>query len=149
MITLLGSSMGFFSSAISDLVKLWCDSADRKHEITILKMQMAQQKHGYVQRLEEINVQANISESHTLYKTYNTGIGLGGCAQWHCGSCACLCVFLLYVSVKWTQLAVLLQSTTFFDALPTVWHEEYQAIFASIIGFYFGQRAMSKLQAGR
>ena len=146
MVTLFGSLIGFISSAIPDLVKLWRDFADRKHEITILKMQMAQQQRGHMQRLEKINAQADISESQALYKTYNTGIGWMDALNGAVRPVLAYAFFLLYISIKWAQLAVLLQSTTFFDALPAVWHEEDQAIFAGIISFYFVQRAMSKLR---
>lgn len=36
MITLLGSLLGFISAAFPDLLKIWRDAADRKHELTIL-----------------------------------------------------------------------------------------------------------------
>ena len=69
MLTLLGSLLGFLSSAFPDFLKLWRDHADRKHELAILQMQMKQQRQGHTHRLEEINVQADIAESRALYKT--------------------------------------------------------------------------------
>ncbi len=74
MITLLGSLLGFFSAAFPDMLKLFRDAQDRKHELKILEMQMEQQRQGHSQRLEEIGIQADIAESQALYKTYNTGI---------------------------------------------------------------------------
>ena len=38
MVTLLGSLIGFISAAFPDLLKIWRDTADRKHELTILQM---------------------------------------------------------------------------------------------------------------
>ena len=67
MITLLGSLLGFISSAFPDLLKIWRDAADRKHELAILHMQMEQQRQGHTQRLEEIQVQADVAESKALY----------------------------------------------------------------------------------
>ena len=40
MITLLGSLLGFFGAAFPDILKLFKDSADRKHELAILQMQI-------------------------------------------------------------------------------------------------------------
>ena len=78
MMTLFGSLLGFISATFPDLLKLFRDSQDRKHELKILDMQMEQQKQGHTQRLEEItiqgNMQADIAESQALYKTYTTGI---------------------------------------------------------------------------
>jgi hypothetical protein len=49
--------------------------------------------------------------------------------------------FILYALVKGMQFSA---------GLPwLLWTEEDQAIFAGIISFYFGQRAMSKLRQGK
>ena len=74
MITLLGAIVGFISAAFPDLLKLFKDSQDRKHELTILRLQMEQQAQGHANRLEEIHVQADIAESRALYKTFYSGI---------------------------------------------------------------------------
>ena len=67
MLTLLGSLLGFLSSAFPDFLKLWRDHADRKHELAILDRQMEAQRQGHTQRLEEIQVQADVAESKALY----------------------------------------------------------------------------------
>ena len=67
MLTLLGSLLGFLSSAFPDFLKLWRDHSDRKHELAILDRQMEAQRQGHTQRLEEIQVQADIAESNALY----------------------------------------------------------------------------------
>ena len=68
MLTLLGSLIGFISSAFPDFLNIWQDRSDKKHELAILDRQMEAQKQGHNQRLEEIHVQADISESQALYK---------------------------------------------------------------------------------
>ncbi|MEK6747512.1 MAG: hypothetical protein AABY33_10840 [Pseudomonadota bacterium] len=139
MITLLGSFLGFISAAFPDLLKLLRDAQDRKHEITILQMQMEQQKQEASQRLEEIQINADITESSALYKTYTTGISwvdaLGGTVR----PVIAYSFFILYAAVKVMQFSA--------DMPWLLWTAEDQAIFAGIISFYFGQRAMSKLRA--
>ncbi len=141
MITLLGSLLGFISAAFPDLLKLLRDAQDRKHEITILQMQMEQQKQGASQRLEEIEVNADIAESSALYKTYTTGISwvdaLGGTVR----LVIAYSFFVLYALVKMMQFSA--------DLPWLLWTADDQAIFAGIISFYFGQRAMSKLRSGK
>ena len=63
MLTLLGSLLGFATSAFPDLLALLRDRQDRMHELAILDRQMEQAKLGHQQRLEEIEVQADIAES--------------------------------------------------------------------------------------
>jgi hypothetical protein len=149
MITLLGSLLGFISAAFPDLLKIWRDSADRKHELTILQLQMQQQAQGHTNRLEEINVQAGISESRALYKTYNTSIKWVDALNGTVRPALAYAFFLLYASVKWAQISILLDSSSLSQVLPLIWQMEDQAIFAGIISFYFGQRAMSKLRSGK
>ena len=149
MTTLLATLLGFISSAFPDLLKIWRDSADRKHELEILQLQMQQQEKGHINRLDEINVQADISESRALYKTYSTGVRWVDSLNGTVRPILAYTFFLLYTSVKWAQISMLLNTTTLQEALPLVWQMEDQAIFAGIISFYFGQRAMSKLRSGK
>lgn len=141
MITLIGALLGFISSAFPDLLKIWRDAADRKHELAILQMQMEQQRQGHTNRLEEINVQADIAESRALYKTYHTGIKWVDALNGTVRPVIAYSFFILYAVVKVMQFSA--------DLPWLLWTAEDQAIFAGIISFYFGQRAMSKLRQGR
>lgn len=67
MPTLLGSLLGLLSSAFPNFLKLWRDHSDRKHELAILDRQMEAQRQGHTQRLEEIQVQADVAESKALF----------------------------------------------------------------------------------
>lgn len=141
MITLLGSLLGFLSAAFPDFLKLFRDAQDRKHELKILELQMQQQAQGHSNRLEEIQVNADITESQALYRTYNTGIRWVDALNGTVRPVIAYSFFLLYAVVKVMQFSA---------GLPwLLWTEEDQAIFAGIISFYFGQRAMSKLRQGR
>ncbi|WP_439271848.1 hypothetical protein [Pseudochrobactrum sp. HB0163] len=141
MITLIGALLGFISSAFPDLLKIWRDAADRKHELAILQMQMEQQRQGHTNRLEEINVQADIAESRALYKTYHTGIKWVDALNGTVRPVIAYSFFILYAVVKMMQFSA--------DLPWLLWTAEDQTIFAGIISFYFGQRAMSKLRTGR
>lgn len=141
MITLIGALLGFISSAFPDLLKIWRDAADRKHELAILQMQMEQQRQGHTNRLEEINVQADIAESRALYKTYHTGIKWVDALNGTVRPVIAYSFFILYAVVKMMQFSA--------DLPWLLWTAEDQAIFAGIISFYFGQRAMSKLRQER
>ncbi len=148
MITLLGSLLGFISSTFPSLLKLWQDKSDKQHEITLLKMQMDQQAQGHTERLEEINAQADITESQALYNTYTTGIGWVDALNGTVRPVIAYAFFGLYALVKLLSY----DAVANFSAVPfvvlhdTLWTEDDAAIFAGIISFYFGQRAMAKLR---
>lgn len=148
MLTLLGSLLGFISSAFPDLFKLWQDRQDRKHELAILDRQMEQMRLGHSQRLEEISVEADIAESQALYKHDNRFTGV----KWVDGLRASVrpvityAFFLLFTAVKLSALYVLMadQGPAFVVALPQIWDPETQALFAAVMSFWFGQRALAK-----
>jgi hypothetical protein len=141
MITLLGSLLGFISSTFPDLLKLFRDASDKKHEITLLQMQMDFQAQGHQERLEEINTNADIAESEALYKTYTTGISWVDALNGTVRPVIAYSFFILYAAVKIMHYSA--------DLPWLLWTEDDQAIFAGIISFYFGQRAMSKLRSGK
>jgi len=148
MLTLLGSLLGFISSAFPDLLRLWQDHQDRKHELAILDRQMEQMRLGHTQRLEEIAVEADIAESKALYRHDSRPSGV----KWVDGLRASVrpvityAFFLLFTTVKTAALYVLItdQGLTVVQALPQIWDPETQALFAAVMSFWFGQRALAK-----
>ncbi len=146
MMTLLATLLGFLSSAFPDVLRLVRDSADRKHELAILQMQLEQQRQGHVNRLEEIQIAADSIESRALYKTYSIGIKWVDALNGTVRPVLAYSFFLLYSAVKYAQIAIILDAASLVEAFPLIWHAEDQTIFAGIISFYFGQRAMLKLR---
>lgn len=146
MMTLLATLLGFISSTFPDLLKLWKDGADRKHELAILQMQLEQQRQGHVNRLQEIQIAADGIEARALYKTYSIGIKWVDALNGTVRPVLAYSFFLLYSVIKYAQISLLLDFAPILEALPLIWHGEDQTIFAGIISFYFGQRAMSKLR---
>lgn len=150
MITLLSTFLGFFGAAMPDVFKIFRDRADRLHELAVLDRQMELQKLGISQRLEEIRIANEASESQALYKTWASGVGWVDALNGTVRPVLAYAFFLLYFLVKMSMLGGLAeaQGNGFLYALPLVWQEEDQAIFAGIISFYFGQRAMRRLKSG-
>ena len=146
MIALLGSLLGFLTSLVPQWLKLIQDSRDKAHELAILELQMEQMKLGHVQRIEEINTQADISEFTELYKTYNTGVHWVDALNGTVRPVLAYAFFLLYFIVKIAQFYVLstLPWQTVSTAIMGVWGEEDVGIFAGILCFYFGNRGMSR-----
>ena len=149
MTTLLASLLGFISATFPDLLKLFRDHQDRQHELTILQMQMEQQQQGHTNRLEEIHVEADIAESRALYKTFYSGIKWVDALNGTVRPVLAYCFFLLYFTIKCMQFAVVDLTNPLPWHLDMLWAVEDQAIFAGIISFYFGQRAMSKVRRGQ
>lgn len=146
MITLIGAIVGFFSAALPDLLKLFRDHQDRKHELKILNLQIQQQEKSHNNRLEEIHVSADISESRALYRTYNSGIKWVDALNGTVRPVLAYAFFGLYFTIKCMKFSMIDLANPLPWEMQMLWSIEDQAIFAGIISFYFGQRAMSKVR---
>ncbi|MFN7902705.1 MAG: 3TM-type holin [Holosporales bacterium] len=135
MLTLLGSLLGFFGSLVPEILKLLQTSRDRAHELEILKLQLEQQQLASNNRLEEIRIGNAAVEAVALYKTYATGIAWVDALNGTVRPVIAYAFFALYAALKMIQPDPAL-----------LWSEEDSALFAGIISFYFGQRALQKQQ---
>ncbi len=142
MITLLSALLGFFGAMTPDILGLLRDRADRRHELAILALQIKQQEAGHSQRLEEIRIAAQAKEMTAIYKTYHSGVRWVDALNATVRPVLAYAFFLLYAGVKWHQFMLIDGSLPW--AVPSLWQEEDQAIFAGIISFYFGQRSFAK-----
>ncbi len=149
MLTLLGSLLGFVTSAFPDLLGLFRDRQDRMHELAILDRQMEQAKLGHQQRLEEIEVQADIAESKALYKhDQPVGVAWVDTLRASVRPIITYAFFGLFASVKGSGLYVLVtvEGLLFAEALPQIWDPETQALFAAVMSFWFGSRTFTKMR---
>jgi len=140
MLTLLGSLLGFLGSIVPDIFKILQDKIDRNHELKIMDLQMQREQQGHNNHLEEINTSADIAETKAIYKTYKIGVKWVDALNGTVRPVIAYAFFLLYAFVKYQQ------------SIHTpwlLWSDEDKAIFAGIISFYFGQRAMSKVRQGK
>ena len=153
MLTLLGSLLGFITSAFPQLLGLIKDWQDRRHELAILDRQMEMQRQGHTQRLEEIAVAADIAESQAIYRHDAQPSGV----KWVDGLRSSVrpmityAFFLLFAAVKGSGLYLLIavEGLVLAEALPQVWDGETAALFAAVVSFWFGARSLAKAKQGR
>lgn len=160
MIALVSALLGFVSSALPDLLKLFRDGKDREHEITLLKLQMAYDKERGaavgIQQLQAIEAQSFLAEQTALnerLKDNLTGIHWVDALAGSVRPIITYAFFGLYFLVKCAQFHLLVhpqlpwQNTmSLAQALVSLWTEEDIAIFSAVIAFWFGQRAMAKMK---
>lgn len=153
MITLLGALIGLFSSALPDILGLFRQRQDNAQELAILKLQMVRDEKQFHYRMEEIQADADIREVEALHREFaqrkETWLWVEALIQ-SVRPIITYSFFALYGAVKWSQIQLALAATSdeLWRVLPVVWHEQDQAIFATIISFWFGQRAMRHFRKG-
>ena len=75
MLSLLGSVLGFGTSFLPKVIDFFQDKSDKKHELAVMEVQIRQQKELADQKLEAINVNADIREIESLHKSMQpTGV---------------------------------------------------------------------------
>ncbi len=149
MLTLLGSFLGFLGSVVPEFFRQFQDKRDKSHELDIFKLQLEQQKMGYTQQLAELNAKADINEMQGLYKTFYSGNSKADFLNGIVRPVIALGFFGLYCMLKIMAYYAIanLQNAPFVTVYQILWTEEDAAIFAGIISFYFGNRALNKKRA--
>lgn len=144
MITLLASLIGFLSSIFPEFMKIFKDKLDKKHELDILAAQIKMQKDKISGKLEQIDLSADIEETKSLYATYKTDIRFVDTLNGLVRPIIAYAFFILYAGIK-VLTYLCLKNHDISYQIDILWSVDDQAIFAGIISFYFGNRAMSKL----
>ena len=160
MLTLLSTLIGFLSSGLPKVIDFFQDKLDKKHELELARMQterelnlaeigyQAQQKVEEI-KLEQTQVEGFYAERQSLYQ-HDIEIGKGA-AQWVINMRAMVRptitfgLFALLVIVDIAGIAYAWSHGADFKVMmDTVWDDETQAIWASIISFWFGSQAFGK-----
>lgn len=146
MITLLGGLLGLLTSALPDVLNLFRENQDNKQELAVLELQLRRDEaqHGY--KMEEIAVKADVREIEALHREFAQRKETWKWVEALISSVRPVITygfFGLYAAVKYAQLTLATRATEdVFVAITAVWHEPDQAIFATILAFWFGHRAM-------
>lgn len=160
MLTLLSTLLGFFSSGLPKVLDFFQDKSDKRHELELAKiqtereLQMAERGFLAQQRVEEIKLEQVQTEGYYQERQslYQHDIEIGkGASQWVTNLRAMvrptitfgLFALLVIVDVAGIWYAYTTGST-FETMMNLVWDDETQAIWASIIAFWFGSQAFAK-----
>lgn len=145
MITLLASITGFISSILPEILKIFKDVNDKKHELHILDRQLEGNRISQSKTFAELTISKDIAEQNSLYSTYHSNISWVDALNSSVRPILAYSFFLMYGGVKYIQYKSIKNSAILVEYLDVLWNIEDQAIFAGIISFYFGQRTFSKL----
>ncbi len=160
MLTLLSTLLGFFSSGLPKVLDFFQDKSDKRHELELAKvqtereLQMAERGFLAQQRVEEIKLEQVQTEGYYQERQslYQHDIEIGkGASQWVTNLRAMvrptitfgLFALLVIVDVAGIWYAYT-TGATFETMMNLVWDDETQAIWASIIAFWFGSQAFAK-----
>jgi hypothetical protein len=138
MFTLISALLGFLGGLAPELIKFLKDKQDKKHELNVMDKQAAIQSQLHTERLEEINIQGDISEAVALYKSAETKLTgyklLDGLIE----------LYNSGVRPTITYLVIALYASEKLDLTKYDYTEFDQSTLMLILGYWFGQRSAQK-----
>ena len=148
MLSILGSLIGFAGAAIPSVTDIFKEKDQRKHELEKMKAMAALKKEGMEFDLKMFEAKANDEEhkrlmAHDIAISQGTGFMSG--LQKSVRPVITYCLFGLFAAIEITLLMDAIENNVeFSSAIKLLWDEDTKAIFAAIISFWFGSRALEK-----
>ena len=150
-LSLLGSLIGFGGSALPQVLDVFKAKGDRKHEIEKMKA-MAELKQQGMDFDMQMYDKMGADKEHARLIAHDTAImqstGWTSVLQKSVRPVITYAFFGLFAAIEITLLMNALEVGTPFDqAIQLLWDEDTKAIFAAIISFWFGSRAVEKARS--
>ena len=147
MMTLLGSLLGFGTSFLPEILNFFKKSQENKHELQKMQIEMELMAKRSELKIQELDKEAEIKETEGLYK--HDSVDAGGFINALRGSVRPIITYAffgLFVAIKVTALLSLMGNggMDLTMALDTIWDDQTAGLFAAIMSFWFGNRAVSK-----
>ena len=151
MISLLGTLLGFGTSIVPEILGYFKQSQADKQELAMLEAKAKYAEQLSTLKVQELDAQAEIEETKGLY-AHDRSIDAGGFVNALRGSVRPVLTYAffgLFATIKGVTLYAMVNThgMDLSAGLLEIWDDETQAIFAAIIAFWFGNRAMSKARA--
>ena len=139
--------MGFGTSFLPEVLNYFKRGQEQKYELQRMQMEMELMAKRSDLKISELDKEAEIKETEGLYKHDN--VDAGGFINALRGSVRPIITYAffgLFVAIKVTALLSLMNQTgmQLNMALSTIWDDQTAGLFAAIMSFWFGNRAVSK-----
>ena len=148
MFGLLGTILGFASSAVPAITDSFARKQDNKHELDKMKTMAELRASGYDHDLKMYETMGADNEHDRLIQhdiSINQGVGFISGLQKSVRPVITYAFFLLFATIEITLLMEALKAgTNFSEAINVLWDDETKGIFAAILSFWFGSRAIDK-----
>lgn len=145
---LLGSVLGFGGSVVPAITDHFKQKGQQKFELEKMKTMAELRKAGFDHELRAFEAQASDKEHDRLIQhdiSINQGTGIIAGLQKSVRPVITYCFFGLFAVIEITLLMEALEKgTDFAEAIHILWDDDTKAIFAAIISFWFGSRAIDK-----
>jgi len=152
MMSLLGSLLGFGTSFLPEVLNFFKAGQEHKQKLETMKMQAELMEKRSALKLQELDKQADIAETKGIYE-HDRSIDAGGFVNALRGSVRPVITYAFFIMFAATEVVIILKvletGGDWKDAVELMWTPETQGLFAAIMSFWFGNRAVSKYVKGK
>ena len=145
---ILGSLIGFGGSVVPAVTDYFSKKQDQKFELSRMEKQAELIRSGYTHEMQMFEQQASDKEHERLVNhdiSINQGSGFMSGLQKSVRPVITYSFFILFATVEISLLLEALRMDMPLDkAIVTLWDEDTKAIWAAVISFWFGSRALEK-----
>ena len=144
MLSLVGSILGFGTSFLPKVLGYFEEKRDQAHELQMMDKQLEQQLQIGKQKMQMMNIDADIRETETLHKEHASITSKS--SQWCVNLSASvrpIITYCLFVEFAILTLSVNMDWITA-QQYTMIWNDEFQAVWAAVVSFWFGQRSFNR-----
>ena len=144
MLSLLGSLLGFGTSFLPKLLGFFEEKRDQAHELKLMDKQLEQQIKLGEQKLQFMNVEADVRETEALQKSQTTMAVKS--SQWVINlssSVRPIMTYLLFAEFMILTFMLAFNSIDL-EMYNRIWSNEIQAVWAAVVSFWFGQKSFNR-----
>ena len=144
MLSLVGSVLGFGTSFLPKVLNFFEEKRDQAHELAMMDKQLDQQLQIGKQKMQMMDIDADIRETETLHKEHATITAKS--SQWVVNlssSVRPIITYCLFIEFAALSVCVNMDWITM-EQYRMIWNEEFQAVWAAVVSFWFGQRSFNR-----
>ena len=144
MISLIGSLLGFASGVVPEIVGYFRKQQDHEFELELYAAKAKYAEALTANKLKELDQKAEIQELKSLYKhdqTLKTDNGFISALRASVRPVITYFFFFTFVGVEISIIFNLVEPAL----IDQIWSDNTAGLFAAVLSFWFGSRAMSKV----
>jgi len=144
MLSLVGSVLGFGTSFLPKVLGYFEEKRDQAHELQMMDKQLEQQLQIGHQKIQMMDVEADIRETEALHKEHASITRKS--SQWVINLSSSVRPVITYcLFIEFATLTFLLSGGYIDNGMYSlIWNNEFQAIWAAVVSFWFGQRTFNR-----
>ena len=147
MMSLIGSLIGFGTGFLPEVLNFFKRRQEHGQKLEMMRLQLEMAGKQSELRLLELDREADLSESHGIYD-HDRSLDGGTFINAIRSSVRPVITYAFFLMFCATEVVIVVKvlgsGGNWMDAVTLMWSQETQALFAAVMSFWFGNRAVSK-----